>query len=216
MSRIIKDVLILFAITLVAGLALGAVYNLTLDARKAQEEKTINEAYKNVMPCVASTEKVKVDLKKMNKHIAKEVKSNEEEMDYVPYNEYKATIDNVLLAKDKDGKELGYIITVTDEEAYNSSLTMTVGVDKNGSVKGISFLDINETPGLGMKAKDKEFLDQYVGKDVKFFTYSKTGGEDDSEVDAISSATITTNAVTHGVDACLILANHLSGGEGNE
>ena len=216
MSRIIKDVLILFAITLVAGLALGAVYNLTLNARKTQEEKTINEAYKNVMPGVVSTEKVKVNLKKMNKHIAEEVKAKEEEMDYVSYNEYKATIDNVLLAKDKNGKDLGYIITVTDEEAYNSSLTMTVGIDMSGSVKGISFLDINETPGLGMKAKDKSFLDQYVGKDVKFFTYSKTGAEDDSEVDAISSATITTNAVTHGVDACLILAEHLDGGESHE
>ena len=215
MSRIIKDVLILFAITLVAGLALGAVYNLTLDARKAQEEKTINEAYKNVMPGVASTEKVKVDLNKMNKHIAKEVTDKEAEMDYDPYNEFKATITDVLKAKDKDGKDLGYIITVTDEEAYNGSITMTVGIDTNGSVKGISFLDINETPGLGMKAKDEEFLKQYYGKDVEFFTYVKENAEDKSEVDAISSATITTNAVTHGVDACLICANHL-GGESHE
>ena len=45
MKRIIKDVLILFAITLVAGLGLGAVYNLTLDARKTQEEKTLEQAF---------------------------------------------------------------------------------------------------------------------------------------------------------------------------
>ena len=215
MSRIIKDVLILFAITLVAGLALGTVYNLTLDARKSQEKKTINEAYKNVMPGVESTEKVKVDLDKMNKHIAKEVTEKESEMDYDPYNDFKANITDVLKAKDKDGKDLGYIITVTDEEAYNGSITMTVGIDTNGSVKGISFLDINETPGLGMKAKDEEFIKQYCGKDVEFFTYVKESPEDDSQVDAISSATITTNAVTHGVDACLIMANHL-GGESHE
>ncbi len=215
MGRIIKDIFILFAITLVAGLALGAVYNLTLDARKGQEEKTLNEAYENVMPGVSKTEEVKVDLAKMNKHIAEEVKKTEFDMDYTPYNEYKATIDNVLLAKDKDGEKLGYIITVTDEESYNGSITMTVGVDMDGSVKGISFLDINETPGLGMKAQDKSFLKQYVGKDVKFFTYTKNKSEDKSEVDAISSATITTNAVTHGVDACLIMADHL-GGESHE
>lgn len=216
MKRIVKDILILFAITLVAGLALGAVYNLTLDARKDQEKKTLNAAYKNVMPGVASTSKVDVDLNEMNKHIAKEVKETESEMDYTPYNEFKATIDDVLLAKDKDGDKLGYIITVTDEEAYNGSLTMTVGVDMDGSVKGISFLDLNETPGLGMKAKDESFIKQYVGKDVKFFTYTKDPSEDKSEVDAISSATITTNAVTHGVDACLILADHLDGGDGHE
>ena len=211
MSRIIKDIFILFAITLVAGLALGAVYNLTSNARSEQEKKTLNEAYENVMPGVQSTEKVKVDLKQMNEHIAKEVVAKEKDLEYKPYNEFKATITDVLIAKDENKKDLGYIITVTDEEAYNGSLTMTVGVDMNGSVKGISFLDINETPGLGMKAKDEEFLKQYYGKDVDFFTYMKEKAEDKSQVDAISSATITSNAVTHGVDACLICANHLGG-----
>lgn len=216
MSRIIKDIFILFAITLVAGLALGAVYNLTLDARNEQEKKTLNEAYKEVMPGVDSTEKAKVNLNKMNKHISKEVSEKESEIDYKPINEYKAHIDDVLVAKDSSGNKLGYIITVTDEEAYNGSLTMTVGVDMDGSVKGISFLELKETPGLGMKAKDKAFLKQYVGKDVKFFTYTKDEAEDNSEVDAISSATITTNAVTHGVDACIILADHLDGGDSHE
>lgn len=215
MSRIIKDIFILFAITLVAGLALGAVFNLTKGARDDQEKKTLNEAYEHVMPGVDSTEKVKVDLKELNNHIAKEVKAKENELDYKPYNEFKANITEVLKAKDKDEKDLGYIITVTDEEAYNGSITMTVGVDLNGSVKGISFLDINETPGLGMKAKEDDFLKQYYGKDVDFFTYVKENAEDKSEVDAISSATITSNAVTHGVDACLIAANHL-GGESHE
>ena len=211
MSRIIKDVLILFAITLVAGLALGAVYNFTSSARSEQEKKILNEAYSTVMPGVESTKEVKVDLKKMNKHIAEEVKENEKELNYKPYNPFKAKIDGVILAKDKDGEELGYIMSVVDEEAYNSSLNMAVGIDMNGSVKGIAFLDINETPGLGMKAQEESFLKQYYGKDVEFFTYTKDSPEDDSQVDAISSATITTNAVTHGVDACLILADHLGG-----
>ena len=214
MSRIIKDVLILFAITLVAGLALGAVYNFTSDARDKQEKRTLNEAYNTVMPGVKSTKEIKVD-KKINDYIAKEVNSKEKELNYKAYNPYKAKIEGVLLAKDKAGKELGYIFTVTDEEAYGGSLTMTVGVDINGSVKGIAFLAINETPGLGMKAQDDNFLKEYYGKDVQFFTYTKDTPEDDSQVDAISSATITTNAVTHGVDACLILANHL-GGESHE
>ncbi len=211
MSRIIKDVLILFAITLVAGLALGAVYNFTSSARSEQEKKILNEAYSTVMPGVESNKEVKVDLKKMNKHMAEEVKENEKELNYKPYNTFKAKIDGVILAKDKDGEELGYIMSVVDEEAYNSSLNMAVGIDMNGSVKGIAFLDINETPGLGMKAQEESFLKQYYGKDVEFFTYTKDSPEDDSQVDAISSATITTNAVTHGVDACLILADHLGG-----
>ena len=47
MKNIIKDTLILFAITLVAGLGLGLVYNVTANSRAMQEEKTKTEAYNN-------------------------------------------------------------------------------------------------------------------------------------------------------------------------
>jgi electron transport complex protein RnfG len=66
---------------------------------------------------------------------------------------FNADIDNVILAKDSSENELGYIVTVTDNEAYDGSLQMTVGVKKDGTVTGISFLSLSETPGLGMKAK---------------------------------------------------------------
>lgn len=216
MKRIIKDILILFAITLVAGLGLGTVYNLTANARHNQEVKAVNDAYKNVMPKLEATEKVNVDLKKMNKDIKKEITKAESDLGYKPYKEFNATIDNVVKAKDTNGKTIGYIVTVTDHEAYNNEITLTVGVGGDGQVKGISYLTIKETPGLGMKANDEKFVKQYIGKDVPLFTYTKTGKQEDSEVDAISSATITTNAVTHGVDASISLVNHLNGGEKHE
>ena len=48
MNKMIKDALILFAITLVSGLGLGAVYNVTSQARAQQEQKTKNAAYQAV------------------------------------------------------------------------------------------------------------------------------------------------------------------------
>ena len=50
MKNIVKNTLILFAITLVAGLGLGFVYNVTSKARNDQEEKTKMTAYESVMP----------------------------------------------------------------------------------------------------------------------------------------------------------------------
>ena len=44
---------------------------------------------------------------------------------------------------------------------------------------------------------------QFADKNVEQFTYTKNGAVSESEIDAISGATITTNAVTNGVNACL-------------
>ena len=49
MNKIIKNTIILFVITLVAGVGLGFVYNVTSDARKTQEEKTKLEKYQNML-----------------------------------------------------------------------------------------------------------------------------------------------------------------------
>ncbi len=213
MAKIIKDVLILFAITLVAGLALGYVFNVTKSARTEQEKKTLNEAYEKVMPGTNSTKSVK---KPSDAKIKDIVLTNEKNANVKPYNEYKATINDAVKAFDKDGKELGYIITVTDEEAYGGSLQMTVGVDKSGQTLGISFLSLKETPGLGMNADTDSFKKQFKNKKVKFFVYTKTGAKDDNEIDAISSATVTTNAVTHGVNAAIACAQLLNGGGSDE
>ena len=87
--------------------------------------------------------------------------------------------------------DLGYIITVTDNEAYGGSLQMTVGIKDDGTVMGISFLSLSETPGLGMKAKDDDFMSQFSNKKVDFFKYTKSEAKADNEINAISSATIT-------------------------
>lgn len=130
--------MILFVITLVAGLGLGFVYNVTSKARAEQEEKTKLSAYQSVMPGMKEFENVKLD-GACTEFIQNKVKEDESANNISPIKSFNATVDEVVLAKDKAGKDLGYIVTVTDNEAYDGSLQMTVGIRTDGTVLGISF-----------------------------------------------------------------------------
>ena len=213
----LKDTLILFAITLIAGLGLGFVYEVTKEPRKMQEEKIQMDAYQAVMPQMDGYQKVDhLNYEKLNQKIAEQIKKNESENQISVMNSYKGEINEVVSATDKNGDEIGIIVTVTDYEAYDGSLQMTVGILKDKTVKGISFLSLSETPGLGMKADEESFRNQFQDKKADYFVYTKNGAAAENEIDAISSATITTNAVTHGVNAALLCADYCQGGDLNE
>ncbi|GHV07772.1 hypothetical protein FACS1894217_09150 [Clostridia bacterium] len=77
---------------------------------------------------------------------------------------------------------------------YGGELPMVVGVSDRGVVTGISIVSSLETPGIGTKALDTAFLEQFLGK-----TAGVAIGHGDNSVDAISGATITSKAVTAGV-----------------
>ncbi|WP_448903270.1 RnfABCDGE type electron transport complex subunit G [Eubacterium sp.] len=212
MNKMIKDALILFAITLVSGLGLGAVYNVTSQARAEQEQKTKNAAYQAVFDGADHFDEYKIndsDQKKIADYIKKmdtdEVKAN-------GASDINADINEIMEAKDKDNNVLGYVITVTDNEAYDGKIQFSVGIKEDGTVNGISFLSISETPGLGMRAKEDSYKNQFNDKKVDYFKYSKTGASEDNEIDAMSGATITTNATTNGVNAAIFCFKYITGG----
>lgn len=183
-SAMIKDALILFAITVVAGLLLGVVYDVTKEPIAQQKAKAKQEACANVF-AEAKTFETVTDLDGVA------VSSNIDGVD----------IDEVMRALDGD-ETLGYVITVTDHEGYGGDIQFSMGVTLDGTLNGISLLSISETAGLGMKAGDV-LVPQFENKKVEQFTYTKSGATNDSEIDAISGATITTNAVVNGVNAGL-------------
>ena len=90
--------------------------------------------------------------------------------------------------------------------------SVALGVAEDGTTNGISFLSLSETAGLGMQADTDEFKSQFAGKNVAQFKYTKSGAASDEEIDALSGATITTNAVTNAVNAGLSYADYLKGG----
>ena len=106
-------------------------------------------------------------------------------------------IDEVCTAGDA-----GYVITTTDKDGFGGNIQITVGIKKDGTINGVSILSISETAGLGMKATEPSFYNQYVNKQADKFVVSKDGG-DGEQIDALSGATITSRAVTGAVNAAL-------------
>lgn len=200
MKAIIKDSLILFAITIISGFLLGWVYDITKEPIAEQKQIAKENACRVVFEDASSFAEVEL--------AAFSDKTSFDGGD----------VEEVLAAQDASGAQLGYVITVTSHEGYGGDITFMIGIRNDGTVNAISFTSINETAGLGMKAKKDEFKTQFNGKNVEFFVYTKQGAAADNEIDAISAATITTNAVTNGVNGALAFFhdNLQAGGVVNE
>lgn len=201
-ERIMKDALALFLITLVAGVALGFVYELTKEPIRASKAKAKQEAYLQVFPEAARFEEDASleNLKKKSEDIL--AKAGYESV----------TVTEALVAYDAMGEDLGLVLMVTTKEGYAGDITITLGINHTGMIKGVEFLSISETAGLGMKAKEEPFKGQYRNKSVPAFEVVKTGSASDEQIDAITGATITSRAVTGAVNAGLAFAKEYEGG----
>ena len=90
------------------------------------------------------------------------------------------------------------------------------GSDDEGTLIDIKILSHTETPGLGAKAADPAFSDQFEQKNVDRVVITKTTPAEENEIQAISGATITSSAVANGVNTALeYWAKNLKG-EGNK
>lgn len=98
---------------------------------------------------------------------------------------------------------VGYVVDVTTK-GYGGTMKLTVGIDINGQVTGVVIGDNDETAGLGARAKEPGFTDQFRGVSVNdTLTVVTQGKKADNEIEAISGATVTSRAVTEGVQAAL-------------
>ena len=205
MKNMLKDAAILLAITLFAGLILGLVYQITKEPIAQAEEAAAKEAYAEVFPGALEFEMLKGTTTDDEAFTMQWREAGFERVDIV----------NVLEAKDNAGALLGYVLTVTSHEGYGGDITFTVGIANDGTLNGISILNISETAGLGMKAEEV-LVPQFSNKKVSVFTYTKSGAVSDDQIDAISGATITTKAVTKAVNGGLFFFQTQLGGGGDE
>lgn len=202
-NKIIKDALALTLITLVAGVALGGVYEITKDPIAKQEAQAKAEAYEQVFTDAAAFEEVKMD-----DTLIQTIR------DQLDQEGYKAqSIEEIMRAEDQSGEMLGYAFTVVTSEGYGGDIRFSMGVQNDGTLNGISILSIGETAGLGMNADTPAFKDQFVGKQVEKLQYTKNGATQDDEINAISGATVTTNAMTNGINAGLCAFRVMEGGD---
>lgn len=202
---IVKAVIVIFVITLVMGAALGAVYDITKKPILDAALKAKEEAYKEIYPDAVSI----VSIVDQSESITNEFLNDT--LHTVGYKDN--TIDEFNLVTDKDGTLIGTIVIVTNKNGYGGDIQLAVGISlAENKITGISFLTLNETVGLGMRANEAEFKEQF--KDVPFgeISYTKTGSDSANVIDAISGATITTSAVTDGVNSAVAITGLILGG----
>jgi H+/Na+-translocating ferredoxin:NAD+ oxidoreductase subunit G len=174
MNDILKITLNLVAICAVAGLLVSATWSKTEPVKLAKEAKEREEALKGLMPDADNIKKVK--------DIVIEGK------------------EGTIYRAEKSGKITGYVVSSVGR-GYSSFIRMLVAVNTDNVVTGIDILGHGETPGLGDQISEDWFKDRFKGKSLEHLVVVKH--ETDTDVQAISGATISSRGVTKGVRAAV-------------
>lgn len=197
-NKFLKNCLALFVITLVAGVSLAFVNEVTKEPIAKAQDKARLEAYEVVYPNAEFKVMDNSDeiLKDSSKSLEKE-------------NLSQCSVDDVLSVMDKNGNLIGYVFSATSPSGYGGDIKVAIGVsNKTNKITGFTVLSHSETAGLGAKATEDEFKSQFIGKSANGINYTKNGASNDTEIDALSGATITSNAVCEAVDSALAVYNY--------
>ena len=192
-QRIPKPVIALSVIALLSGLALSGVFSMTKSTIDEQKNAAAAAAYKTVLP------------------EAESFASFSDKVEFLGGEVYgtgygRVYIKDALVGKDAAGNVVGYAVSVTSAEGYDGNVTLSIGVNTEGVINGISFTELHETPGKGMLCGEPAFTDQFAGKAADKLKL----GED---VDGITGVTITSKAVVNAVNAGLDFINTQLRGE---
>lgn len=171
---IVQLVAVLGLITLFCALLLGLINGMTADKIVQNNIDKRNTAMEEIIPGAAFED--------LNTIVPAPDKDTPEISGV-----YKATID---------GDAVGYCLEVKPK-GFGGALTLIVGIRADGTVAGAKVTAHGETPGLGAKSQDAEWIAQYVGQPADgSIAVNKDGGS----INAITGATITSRAVTKGVN----------------
>jgi electron transport complex protein RnfG len=168
----IKLALTLMIICAVAGISLSFVNNLTHDRIVEQQEEGLARSLKVALPA------------------AKYEKVGQASLKEDPQFE---SVEAIWRA----GEPSGLVVQVAPV-GYNGNIICLVGLDSNGTIRGVAVNQHTETPGLGARVVEDSFLQQFQGKGERQAVV-KDGGQ----IQAISGATISSRALTAGVNTAL-------------
>lgn len=192
-SSFLKNCVALLVITLVAGLALSAVNEITKEPIAKAEETARLEAYETVFPDAEFETPQDLDAL---------LEGGQAAIDSVGLTG--CTVSDILYANYANGERIGYVVAAVSPNGYGGDISVAVGIDaKTSTITGFSVLSNSETAGLGARCTEDEFVSQFAGKDATSIEYVKGGGAAGNQIDAISGATVTTNAVTEAVNSAL-------------
>ena len=164
---------ILFIITFTVALSLGVVNSLTKDKIAQNTQNAQSEAGKGVIGDTAQ---------------------DGTEVSYPPTGN--TSVDKITEHTLANG-EKAYSVSCKPV-GYGGTISITVGLDSNLNVTGVAITNMKETPGLGARAKEPSFYEQFIGKKEGVSVTKDT--PNGNQIQAISGATITSKAVTKGVN----------------
>jgi len=170
-STFINMVYVLFTVAAVAGLALGAVYNVTKEPIEIAKKAKIENAIKEVLP---EFDEVKAQYMIMS-HDGTKPKDS-----LAFFDAY------------KEGQYVGTAVNTYTMMGFSGLIKLMIGFQPDGTISNISVLEHKETPGLGTKMSEPKFKDQFMNKHPESFNILVT--KDGGEVDAITAATISSRA----------------------
>lgn len=177
MKENLKLGIILFLITSIAGALLGLTYDATKEAIAAQSMLSVTDL-QQIIP------------------EAESVKENEVVI------EEGSNILEVLDAYSGDTK-VGTMIKVVGK-GFHGEVEILVGIDEGDTLRGIKVLSHTETPGVGSKIEKEEFYTQFNDKATEvLFQVVKVDPSNDTEIQGISGATVSSNCVTNSVNEAI-------------
>lgn len=185
-KEIIKVGVILFAITAISAALLAFVNGKTAPLIEKNSHEKEQTALKAVIPGAEDFEEIKLD---------GSVNSGLDESDLETAKVFRAL---------NSSKEPVGVCVITETTGYDKGIQTVTGVDTDLKVTGVEIISMNETPGLGAKAAEEDFRSQYIGKSGTIGVSKNSAS--DTDIQAISGATKTSNGVTHGVNIALTLA----------
>ena len=181
-----KAAVVLMIIALISGVALGAVNYITAPAIEAQALAANAASYEAVLP---GAEDIGYEA---------EVTAVLNSLDGTEFG--RNTINEAVVGTDASGNVVGCAINVTNSQAFDGTLSLSVGIAPDGTILGIAFTELNETPGKGMLCDEPAFKDQFAGIQANSIALG-------SDVEAVSGATVSSNSVVSAVNAALAFYN---------
>ena len=198
-ALLIKNALILFAFTLGAGLLLGVISDMTSPIIAEHKIEALKAAYGAVLSAneyeTVYSAADGVDEIGAGAAFAEVVSGNPA---YA-----KVSLVGVIKALDESGNVVGYVLNLSSG-GYASNIEFSMGITTEGHINGISITASAESAGLGAEADPvitSQLSNNGNGRDDAPFTLVKGKDPVEGEVQSITGATITSNAVVSAVNA---------------
>lgn len=201
-DTMIKDAIILCLITLVLGAVLAGVYAITKEPIEKAQAKTNNEACAKV---VASGDSVLDNDEAMVTAASDYLKSHD--LSNADVSEETASLITwVTVEEVHPTSNGGKVYLVTAKKGYGGDVSFALGVDAEKKITGIAITAQSETAGLGANCENEDWQKSFAGKvapsDPSQVMYNKLESND-SQVQALSGATVTSRAITNAVKGVL-------------